>query len=1835
MAATCTTTGLTDGKHCSVCNEVLVAQTVVNALGHTEVVDKAVAATCTTTGLTEGKHCSVCNEVLVAQTVVNALGHTDVIDAAVAPTCTETGLTEGKHCSACSEVLVAQTVVDALGHEWEWVIDTPATVTSTGLKHEECTRCDATQSHNTIIEILICAHTDTLVHHAKVDAGCENAGSIEYWHCTACEKNYSDKNGQIAVENITIPATGHNYNSVVTAPTCTADGYTTHTCAKCSDSYVDTYVDKLGHTEGEVVVENNVAPDCITAGSYDNVVYCSACDVELSRNKVTVDALGHDEVEHDAKAPTCTEIGWDAYVTCSRCDYTTYAEKAALGHTEGEVVVENNVDPTCTTAGSYDKVVYCSVCDVELSRNKVTVDAKGHRWGSLQVTSATCTVDGYITITCGDCGIVRNSIDHDEAKEYLEQYPYFDLEAKGHDLVDGYVVIDDVLYTADKCDREGCDHYEGQVAFNDEFAPVSNEDDIRTVLENGFNAQLAEDVDLVKGSIDLVGVSATLDLNGHNISVVGTKYAETTGMYVCGVFHLDGATLTIDGDGELFASIDNADSIYVISAINRSNVTLNGGTYRSSGCTTVYGRTNTTITINGGTYIAEVVWEGLYFTLDILESELKDGTNATINVYGGTFHNFDPANHTNDGTYTNKVMDGYHSIKDVDNYVVSAHTEVIDAAVAPKCEETGLTEGKHCLACGEVLVAQTVVDALGHDYVAGNVVAPGCETDGYTIYDCSRCEATENRDVVDKLGHNLVDGYVVIDDVLYTADKCDREECDHYEGQVAFDGEFAPVSNEDDIRTVLQNGFKAILTSDITLEGGSIEIAGKTVTVDLDGHNITVTGKKEGICEAFYVQAGGNLTINGNGTILAKDTGAEHVTALSAVDGAVVRINGGDFVSEGSTAVYATRGAVVNIYGGTYSAVEYYGQMYTIDVNEAEAVLGVINIYGGTFHNFDPANHTNDGTYTNKVMDGYHSIKDGDNYVVSAHIAGAAVKENVVNATCTNTGSHDDVVYCTVCKAELSRTTVTDAVIAHTEVIDAAVAPKCEETGLTEGKHCLACGEVLVAQTVVNALGHNEVEHEAQAPTCETIGWDAYVTCSRCDYTTYAEKEKLGHNFVAGNVVAPTCTADGYTIYNCSRCEATENRDVVGALGHKFDKEVAEAKYLATSATCTEKATYYKSCSCGHFDEEKSATFEVDGYADHTGGTATCTEKAKCTVCGEVYGEFAAHTEEIIPAVGATCTTTGLTAGKKCSVCGEITVEQAVLSPLGHSMSTDQTNYCVKCEQTLSHSEVIEEAYKLTGDTTFKGELTGTVTEIDTAFNEGYGNISVIIQVTETRDILCFRMKADSADSVIVGDTITVSGTIKNYNNGTIEFDKDCEFVMVEKAKFNVAKEETDNGTFTLSSEGEVERGSAVTITPNPAEGYDVDVVYVNDSAITAVDGVYSFVVEEATTTVKVTFKAEGSAGTVTPATTELSIYANTGTLSEEETSISWTSANVIVTSYKNTSTTAIRTSDTDHFRIYAGSKFVVSTVSGQNITNIVITCTTSAYATVFENAQLSEGVSASVSGSVVTVSVTGAKNEVEITVSAQTRVNKVEVTYMTIADCEHPTASRKGYNASEHWDICDVCGLAFNTSSHNLPETWTIVDNATCTEAGSQTKTCSDGCGYVLTETIDATGHNFVDGECTNNGCDATESTTKTLKKVTDATTIKNGDVIVIVCESKKMELSGGMTSSTTYGTGVAYSNAPTGAYTLTVVAGSTSGSYAFMTSDGNYLYYTGSSNTLTTTTSVTDKSSWTVSFDANGNATIANVGNTARKLQWNASSPRFACYTSTQTAVQIYVYR
>jgi uncharacterized repeat protein (TIGR02543 family) len=112
--STCTTDGVKTYT-CTTCGETKTE--AISAVGHTVVTDPAVDPTCTENGLTEGSHCSVCNEVIVAQEVIPATGHTEVVDEAVDPTASTAGKTAGSHCSVCGTVLVEQKNVYAITYE--------------------------------------------------------------------------------------------------------------------------------------------------------------------------------------------------------------------------------------------------------------------------------------------------------------------------------------------------------------------------------------------------------------------------------------------------------------------------------------------------------------------------------------------------------------------------------------------------------------------------------------------------------------------------------------------------------------------------------------------------------------------------------------------------------------------------------------------------------------------------------------------------------------------------------------------------------------------------------------------------------------------------------------------------------------------------------------------------------------------------------------------------------------------------------------------------------------------------------------------------------------------------------------------------------------------------------------------------------------------------------------------------------------------------------------------------------------------------------------------------------------------------------------------------------------------------------------------------------------------------------------------------------------------------------------------------------------------------------------------------------------------------------------
>ena len=196
------------------------------------------------------------------------------------------------------------------------------------------------------------------------------------------------------------------------AATCVAPAVYYTNCDYCYHKGTDTYVDPYNGPDPnnhDLVHHDAKAPTCTEIGwnEYD------ACQREgcTYTTKVEIPALKHKLVHHDAKAPTCTENGWEEYDTCSRCDYTTKVELLALKH---DLVHHDAKAPTCTETG-WDEYDTCSRCDYT---TKVEIPAPGHDYTE-KVIKPTCGKGGYTLHTCKKC---NDSYKDHQTKTLLHWY---------------------------------------------------------------------------------------------------------------------------------------------------------------------------------------------------------------------------------------------------------------------------------------------------------------------------------------------------------------------------------------------------------------------------------------------------------------------------------------------------------------------------------------------------------------------------------------------------------------------------------------------------------------------------------------------------------------------------------------------------------------------------------------------------------------------------------------------------------------------------------------------------------------------------------------------------------------------------------------------------------------------------------------------------------------------------------------------------------------------------------------------------------------------------------------------------------------------------------------------------------------------------------------------------------------------------------------------------------------------------------------------------------------------------------------------------------------------
>ncbi len=354
VPATCTEAGTIEYWYCATCGKMysdeemskeLTSQDIIEqAKGHTSVTDEAVAATCEETGLTEGSHCSVCNEVLTAQEVTEALGHDygspvftwdgytsceatiscqrDECSKEITEKAAITSVTTAPTCTEPGETVYTATVTFAVDDNDKFVTyATPVIYTDTKTE---------------ILDAL--GHTPLdAAEENIVDPTCTDKGSYEsVIYCATCGT-------ELSRDTVYVDATGHTPLEAVaenyTEPTCTETGsYDSVTyCEVCGEevSRNTITVNALDHTE---VTDSAVEPTCEETGLTEGS-HCSVCG-EILTAQEEIPALGHDTEYYPAVEATALQGGSAEYWYCKVCD-RYYADEACTI----EITLEDIVTP--------------------------------------------------------------------------------------------------------------------------------------------------------------------------------------------------------------------------------------------------------------------------------------------------------------------------------------------------------------------------------------------------------------------------------------------------------------------------------------------------------------------------------------------------------------------------------------------------------------------------------------------------------------------------------------------------------------------------------------------------------------------------------------------------------------------------------------------------------------------------------------------------------------------------------------------------------------------------------------------------------------------------------------------------------------------------------------------------------------------------------------------------------------------------------------------------------------------------------------------------------------------------------------------------------------------------------------------------------------------------------------------------------------------------------------------------------------------------------------------------------------------------------------------------
>ena len=744
---TCTAGGYTTYT-CSECNDTYTGN-VTAALGHTEEVVAGKDATCTATGLTAGKKCTVCGTVTVEQTTIPAKGHTPVVDKAVDATCTTDGKTEGSHCGVCGETLVPQQTIPA-GHSLVEVSKKDATCTEAGYTaHKDCSRCDYTEGY-----------TALPAGHNYVNGECTACDFVQMYFINSngwsevAAYYWTGNTPYKAWPGVKINATGEKvhgfdiyvvevdsskYNQLIFNNNKASGAEQTGNLALNPGHYFY-YKSGSWYSTLEEVPEKVLNTDFFMVGSFNGWNQSANCFMlETEGGTISYVTL---ELEANKSYEFKVKQGEAWY---------SYSSAITAGVTDAKLnsTIQSNIAFTTKCAGEYTFVL-------EVKNSVVYLDVvyPEHSYATKGETVApTFDAKGYTLYSCS-CGETekRDYVDALVAVAQIGEQRYETLQdavaaAQNGDvivLVSDVVLENSLVILANKTvvlDLAGYTVSQSKEC-TDHYAMIDNKGNL-TITGNGkisFKDTSAGDPGFNWGSYTIANYGTLVVENG-TVEHLGAQTFATH--MICAIWQYSGSTTINDGvfstpnyrsvrlwKGDMTINGGTFDGqLWVQSFSNETKLTINGGTFGPNG------GDGSSVFVTNNEFPVALAITGGNFTTKIGASIPADIAGA---ITGGTFA-------TDVSAF---VAEGYHLM----NGAVSKHSYDEGVITTPAgCETEGVMT--YTCACGHTYTDKVV--PTGHSWNDGEVtVVPGCTTTGVKTYTCQNDASHTKTEEVQSKGHS-------------------------------------------------------------------------------------------------------------------------------------------------------------------------------------------------------------------------------------------------------------------------------------------------------------------------------------------------------------------------------------------------------------------------------------------------------------------------------------------------------------------------------------------------------------------------------------------------------------------------------------------------------------------------------------------------------------------------------------------------------------------------------------------------------------------------------------------------------------------------------------------------------------------------------------------------------------------------------------------------------------------------------------------------------------------------------------------------------------------------